>query len=299
MKLGSFDLNLLVVFEAVFQERSVTLAGDRLGLSQPAVSHALRRLRHLVKDDLFVKTPEGMMPTPRAEQLILPVRHALNELILALEPETFNAASAERSFTLAVNNYAAVVLAGPIIAKCAALAPGIRLSLRPSGTLNVAEMLERGELDLVISNREPPSGHFASSILIKDRYVVAMREGNSTACGSLSLAAFAELPYVAISSSGEDLSFVDSTLAKHGLSRKVVLDVPYLSAGAVLTKSDMAAVLGRHLAQEFCRSHPLDIKDLPFESPQLRISMLWHERLDKQPSHRWLRETIAAVAAVL
>src|ERR1700722_18175991 len=158
MKLGSFDLNLLVVFEAVFQERSVTLAGDRLGLSQPAVSHALRRLRHLVKDELFVKTPEGMVPRPRADQLILPGRHGLNELILALEPETFDAASAERSFMLGVNNYAAVVLAGPIIAKCAALAPGIRLSLRPSGTLNVAEMLERGELDLVISNREPPSG---------------------------------------------------------------------------------------------------------------------------------------------
>jgi DNA-binding transcriptional LysR family regulator len=296
MKLGSFDLNLLVVFEAVFQERSVTLAGERLGLTQPAVSHALRRLRYLVKDDLFVKTPEGMMPTPRAEQLALPVHHALNELVLALEPETFDPARAERSFVLAVNNYAAVVLAGPIIAKCAALAPGIRLSLRPSGTLNVAEMLERGELDLVISNRDPPPGHFASRIVVKDRYVVTMHAGSSATRGDLSLSDFANLRHVAVSSSGEDLSFIDSTLAEHSLSRKIVLDVPYLSAGAVLTQSDMAAVLGRHLAQEFCRSFPLEMKELPFDAPRLRISMLWHERLDKQPSHRWLREMIAEVA---
>jgi DNA-binding transcriptional LysR family regulator len=299
MKLVSFDLNLLVVFEAVFQERSVTLAGDRLGLTQPAVSHALRRLRYLVKDDLFVRTPEGMMPTPRAEQLALPVRHALNELVLALEPETFDAPSAEGSFVLAVNNYAAVVLAGPIIAKCAASAPGVRLSLRPSGTLNVAELLERGELDLVISNREPPPGHFASRILVKDRYVVTMDKGNSAARNGLSLSDFADLRHVAISSSGEDLSFIDSALGEHGLSRKIVLDVPYLSAGAVLTRSDMAAVLGRHLAEEFCRSFPLEINELPFEAPQLRISMLWHERLDKQPSHRWLREMIGAVAKEL
>jgi DNA-binding transcriptional LysR family regulator len=299
MKLGSFDLNLLVVFEAVFRERSVTLAGDRLGLSQPAVSHALRRLRHLVNDELFVKTPEGMMPTPRAEQLALPVRRALNELVLALEPETFDPPSAERNFVLAVNNYAAVVLAGPIIAECASVAPRIRLSLRPSGTLNVFEMLEHGELDLVISNRQPPSEHFASRVLIRDRYVAAMREGNSAGCGQLSLADFAQLPHLSISSSGEDLSFVDSALAKNGLSRRIALDAPYLSAGAVLTKSDMVAVLGRHLAQEFCRSFPLRIMELPFEAPYLSISMLWHERLDKQPSHRWLRETIADLAMQL
>jgi DNA-binding transcriptional LysR family regulator len=299
MKLGSFDLNLLVVFEAVFRERSVTLAGDRLGLSQPAVSHALRRLRYLVNDELFVKTPEGMMPTPRAEQLARPVRRALNELVLALEPETFDPASAERNFVLAVNNYAAVVLAGPIIAKCSSMAPHIRLSLRPSGTLNVMEMLEHGELDLVISNREPPSERFASRVLIMDRYVVTMREASSAAHGSLCLADFAKLPHLSISSSGEDLSFIDSALAKNGLSRRIALDAPYLSAGAVLTMSDMVAVLGRHLAQEFCRSFPLKMTELPFEAPQLRISMLWHERLDKQPSHRWLRETIAALAMEL
>src|SRR5712664_2060439 len=111
MNWGAFDLNLLIVFDAVMQERSVTRAGSRIGLSQPAMSHALNRLRHMLKDELFIRTPDGMMPTPRAEQLALPVRNALNEMQLALEPETFVPAEADREFAVAVNNYAAVVVA--------------------------------------------------------------------------------------------------------------------------------------------------------------------------------------------
>jgi hypothetical protein len=111
MNWGAFDLNLLIVFDAVMRERNVTKAGQRIGLSQPAVSHALSRLRYMLKDELFVRTPGGMTPTPRAEQLALPLRNALTGLQLALEPEAFVAAESERRFALAVNNYAAVVLA--------------------------------------------------------------------------------------------------------------------------------------------------------------------------------------------
>src|ERR1700755_71008 len=133
MNLRQFDLNLLLVFDAVLRERSVMGAAQALALSQPAVSHARNRLRYLVKDQLFVRTPKGMMPTPRAEQLALPIRKALNDLQLALEAETFTPSIAERRFAIAVNNYAAVVMTGPIVAACRAMAPRIRLSLRPSG----------------------------------------------------------------------------------------------------------------------------------------------------------------------
>src|ERR1700761_4362520 len=116
MKLRSLDLNLLLVFDAVLRERSVGRAADALAISQPAVSHALNRLRHALKDKLFVRTPSGMLPTPRAAQLAVPVRKALDELQLAVEGNRFDPSSTERRFTLAVNNYAAVVAAGPIIA---------------------------------------------------------------------------------------------------------------------------------------------------------------------------------------
>src|SRR3954447_10487863 len=104
MNWGAFDLNLLIVFDAIMQERSVTRAGQRIGLSQPAMSHALGRLRHMLKDELFIRAPEGMVPTPRAEPLGEPLRNALSEMQLALEPAAFDPAAADRRFLLAVNN---------------------------------------------------------------------------------------------------------------------------------------------------------------------------------------------------
>ena len=146
MNWGAFDLNLLVVFDAVMCERSVKRAAQQVGLSQPAVSHALARLRHMLKDDLLVRTPAGMAPTPRAEQLAGPVRHALGEMQLALEPEAFVPARAERRFAIAVDNCAAIVVAPALIGAAATAAPGVRLDLRPSGTLDVADLIDRGEL---------------------------------------------------------------------------------------------------------------------------------------------------------
>jgi DNA-binding transcriptional LysR family regulator len=299
MKLATFDLNLLGVFEAILRERSVTKAGDRLGLSQPAMSHALNRLRWLLKDQLFIRTPEGMVPTPRAEQLAHPIRRALSELQSALDPEEFILAQAERRFTLAVNNYAAVVLAGPTTAECAALAPNVRLSLRPSGTLNLPELLDRGELDMAIAAVEPPAERFASHVLVEDRYVAVMRRGHPVAQKKLDLKAFAALSHLVISSSGEDLSFVDAALAAAGCARSISLEAPYLSAGTILVQSDMVAVLGGQIAQEFRRAYAIELRDLPFESPPLRAIMLWHKRFNDQAAHRWLRELMVSVAAHL
>src|SRR6202790_2828804 len=163
MNWGAFDLNLLIVFDAVMQERSVTRAGSRIGLSQPAMSHALNRLRHMLKDDLFVRTPDGMVPTPRAEMLAQPLRNALSEMQLALEPAAFEPARADRHFTVAVNNYAAVVLPPPLVAAVTAAAPSIRLDLRPSGTLDLFQQMDRGDLDLVLGRNDDPGERFATA----------------------------------------------------------------------------------------------------------------------------------------
>jgi DNA-binding transcriptional LysR family regulator len=299
MQLTTFDLNLLVVFETVLRERNVTRAGERLGLSQPAMSHALNRLRWMLKDQLFIRTPEGMMPTPRAEQLAQPVRRALGELETALEPDEFIPAQAERHFAVAVNNYAAVVLAGPIAAACATLAPKIHLSLRPSGTLNLPDLLDRGELDIAVATLDQPAERFASQILVEDRFVAVMRRGHPAARGKFDIKRFAALPHLVISSSGEDLSFVDAALAAEGCTRNITLEAPYLSAGSILVQSDMVAVLGRQMAQGFRRAYAIELRDLPSPSPPVRSVMLWHRRFDGQPGHRWLRETIASVAAHL
>src|SRR5258708_35854337 len=135
MNWGAFDLNLLIVFDAVMQERSVTRAGGRIGLSQPAMSHALNRLRHMLKDDLFVRTPQGMVPTPRAELLAQPLRNALSAMQLALEPAAFDPTASDRRFALAVNNYAPLVLPPPLSAAVSPPPPAVYLHLPPRGTL--------------------------------------------------------------------------------------------------------------------------------------------------------------------
>jgi len=299
MRLRNLDLNLLLVFDAVLRERSVVRAADSLAISQPAVSHALNRLRHALKDKLFVRTPAGMSPTPRAEQLALPVRKALNELQLAVEGDTFDPSTADRRFTIAVNNYAALVAAGPIVAAVRAQAPNVRLSLVPSGTLNLRDRLDRGELDLAVSGRTVDGERFASQQLIEDRFVAVLRSGHPALRKKLTAASLAELQHLGISSSPEDLTFLDEFLKARNSARFVASDVPYLSAGAVLVQSNLVAILGRKLAMEFRRAYPIEIRELPFEAPFLHSVMSWHRRFDDVPAHRWLRGTIVGAATTL
>jgi DNA-binding transcriptional LysR family regulator len=299
MRLRNLDLNLLLVFDAVLRERSVVRAADSLAISQPAVSHALNRLRHALKDKLFIRTPAGMTPTPRAEQLALPVRKALNELQLAVEGDTFDPSAADRRFTIAVNNYAAVVAVAPILAAVRARAPNVRLSLVPSGTLNLGDRLDRGELDLAMSGSAIAGERFGSQQLIEDRFVAVLRSGHPALRKKLTAASLAELQHLGISSSGENLEFVDALLKARKTARFLASDVPYLSAGAVLVQSNLVAILGRKLAMEFRRAYPIEIRELPFEAPVLRSVMSWHRRFDDVPAHRWLRSTIIGTATTL
>jgi DNA-binding transcriptional LysR family regulator len=299
MNWGAFDLNLLIVFDAVMQDRSVTRAGNRIGLSQPAMSHALNRLRYMLKDELFVRTPDGMVPTPRAEMLAQPLRNALSEMQHALEPAAFNPAASDRSFALSVNNYAAVVLAPPLVAAISAAAPGVRVDLRPSGTLDIVEQLDRGELDLALGSLDNPGERFATALLLEDLFVMVMRRGHPASRRKLTAAAVAALPHLEISSSGEDTRFVDHWLKERGVERRIALRAPYLSAAPTLVQSDFVATLSRRIAQEFVRNHPLEVRQPPYDPPRVRTVMLWHRRFEGHPAHQWLRGVILSVTKSL
>lgn len=297
MNWGALDLNLLVVFDAVMQERSVTRAGDRLGLSQPAVSHALGRLRHMLKDELFVRTPEGMTPTPRAEQLALPLRRALNDMQLALEPEIFVPKEARREFIISVNNYAAVVLAPGLLSRVVSAAPGVRLDLRPSGTANLPAMLDRSEIDLALGAFDEVGERFALTPLLEDTFVLAMRPDHPVLAERLTPSDLADLRYLDVSSSGEDGNLLDQWLTTHGLSRNIAHRAPRLSAAVILATTDLVAVLSRRLAETWMRLYGLSVCPLPFASPFVAASMLWHRRFDNLPAHRWLRSLVLETAA--
>lgn len=296
MNLSAFDLNLLVVFDAVMRERSVTRAGGLIGLSQPAVSHALNRLRHLLGDELFVRTPTGMAPTPRAEMLAEPLRDALSDLRLALDPAAFTPATSDRRFTLALNNYAAALIAPPLAAAISSAAPMVRLDLRPRGTLDLAEQLDRGDLDLALGALESPGERFAAAPLLEDEIVVVMRRGHPAGRRALSARAFAALDHLEISSSLDDTRFIDAWLAERELARRIVLRAPFIAAAQILAQSDLVANISSRMARLIARRHALRIHRPPYASPPVQLTMLWHRRLDGHPAHQWLRQVVRAAA---
>lgn len=300
-KLGAIDLNLLVVFDAIMRDRSVTRAGQRLNLSQPAMSHALTRLRHMLKDELFVRSPNGMVPTPRAEQLATPIRIALDGLQQSLEPVQFEPEKATAAFRIAVDNYAAIVLVAPIAAHVAKIAPGVMLEFRPSGTLNLPDLLDRSELHLAIG---PPGVHgerFSVRRLLQDQFVVVHRKGHPAATArEFSTEKLATLPLLEISSAQFGADFVETTgPARSKATARPAMRAPILSAAQILATSDLVSVLPLNVAKNMTRSHQLVFRRLSRSPKPIEAAMIWLRRLDNQPAHAWLREIVSRVTGDL
>jgi DNA-binding transcriptional LysR family regulator len=298
MNWNSFDLNLLVVFDAIMHAKTLTRAGQRLGMSQPAVSHALARLRHILKDDLFVRTPEGMLPTPRAERMAGPVRAALQELQVTVGSDEFDPLQASRSFTIAANNYGSRAVIPGLIRRVAKLAPSVVLDVRPSGTLHVLDQLDSSGVELALSTLTDGGDRFKCVGLMEDEYVAIVASDHPVAAeADLSIERFAALRHITVTSSGDDTHFIDDALAEHGFTRLVSARVPLHSLILMLIGSEAVAVVPRRVAADLVVICPLAMRPLPFPSPRVGLSMIWHRRLDNDPAHRWLRGTVRAAVA--
>jgi DNA-binding transcriptional LysR family regulator len=297
MNWGAVDLNLLIVFDVLMQERNLARAGRRLGLSQPAASHALDRLRHMLHDDLFIRTPEGMRPTPRAEQMAQPVRDALRELRITLEPESFDPSSSTREFSLAVNNYAARAIVPALARNVGNLAPRTSLDIIPIGMREVLDQLDAGGMDVALTTLVDGGERFKCVRIMDDDFVAPLdRSHAATDEAVLSAKRLAEIPHIAITSTGNDTSFIDDALEQRGLTRTIATRVPFLSVVLMLVGSDRLAVVPRRVADDLARICPLVARELPFASPRIVLSMIWHCRLDNHAAHRWLRDMIKASA---
>jgi DNA-binding transcriptional LysR family regulator len=293
MTWNSLDLNLLRVFNAIMQERTLTRAGHRIGMSQPAMSHALARLRHMLKDDLFVRTPDGMCPTPRAERMEGPLRAALHELQITLEDDEFDAVQASRSFIIVANNHAARAVVPALTRRVAKLAPSVVLDVRPMGMQHVLDQLDGGSVELALSTLTQGGDRFKCVGLLEDEYVVILPSTHPLAVEpELSMDQFATLPQIVSTSGGDDSSAIDDALANYGLARHVAAKVPLHSLIFLLIESTSIAVVPRRIASALVALGPLIMRPLPFPSPRVSLSMIWHRRLDNHPAHRWLRGTL-------
>nr|WP_042671850.1 LysR family transcriptional regulator [Methylobacterium sp. B34] len=300
MNWRSVDLNLFFVFDAIAEERSITAAAQRLNLSQSAVSHALARLRRVLGDDLFVRSADGMEPTPYASELVEPIHRILALLrnVLVQSPD-FDPTRADTVFRIAVDNSSALVLAPRLSALATVQAPGVTLDLRPSGTLDILDRLERGDIDLAIGNiSNPGGGRLNVEPLFDDTFVILARQAHPGGVGGImTLDALAIHSHLSLTSTGEDDRFLDAELSRHQLTRHVATRAPLLSAPAILTRSDMVAVVSERLARAFVAERSgLEILRLAFVPPRTTTAMLWHRRADDTAAQLWLRQIVRICA---
>jgi len=303
----TLDLNLLRVFDAVMSEGSLTRAGESLAMTQPAVSHAVKRLRESLGEDLFIRSAFGMRPTPRAEQLWPQVREALVALRQALAPDDFDPARDPVNFRLAMADATAVLLSPGLVEAVERIAAVVTMRVLPLTTRDPRRLLEAGEIDLAVgffpeamtaivsAGAEAPLRH---ARLYATRYVCAMRKGHPLAERPLTLDEYCAAHHLQVSFSGRPHGYVDQALAAHGRHRRIVLTVnQFFTAGRVVTQSDLLTVLPESLIDATGYSGELVVRELPVELAPVNVEMLWHRRYEAEPGHRWLRTQVAAAAA--
>ena len=315
----SQDLNLLRVFDVLLEERSVTRTGARLGLTQSAVSHALNRLRYSLGDELFVRGPAGMQPTPRAVEMGPQVHAALNQLQAALAPSDFDPATSERRFAVVTGAYASAILAPPLASRLAEAAPQAELMIAELA-LDVLERMDARRVDFMVGSVLAAPERFARETILTEELVWVVRTNHPAFQGErIDLATLVSVPHVVIARSlpgliedgGERRAFVsraswedagafEAALAARGLTRRVGVSVPdTYTALSVASRTDMATLIPRRLALLSAQSGRVRLIDPPYESPSVDVSLLYlHERL-AEPAIRWMHEAIRAVAASL
>jgi len=296
MELRELDLNLLVVFHQLLNDRSVSLAADHLGLTQPAVSNALKRLRLALEDELFVRTRNGMAPTPYAEQLAEPVAQALGTLQVALKgPAAFNPATSRRRFVLAMTDIGEIHFMPRLIETLLGCAPGVSLrTVRSEPALG--QQLASGEVDLAVGLQPDLQAGFYQRSLFHHRYVGLCRKDHPLTQVEMTGARFCEYGHVRVAATSTGHGAVDSHLDRAGLRRDIRLEVPHFSAvGAILQHTDLVATVPERFASSCIEPFGLATLPLPVNLPDIAINLFWHAKYHRDPANRWFRQLMAEV----
>ena len=300
MDLARLDLNLLLVFHHLLREKRVSAVATVLGMSQPAVSSALGRLRSSLGDELFLRTQRGMEPTPYALQLAEPVATALDGLQQALNVRaSFDPATSERSFTLAMTDVGEMYFLPVLMDALAGAAPGVTLNVVAVTSASLKDDMASGRTDLALGLLPQLQAGFFQQALFRQPYVCLMREGHPLAhAEGLTLYDFATASHVRVMAAGTGHGRIDAaiseTLEQQGLQRRIRLTVPnYVALGDVLGHSDLIATVPERFAQRVTSPFALTTRALPLAVDGSAIHQFWHARLHKDPGHQWLRELVA------
>ncbi|MGV7212615.1 LysR family transcriptional regulator [Bradyrhizobium sp. UFLA05-112] len=299
--LQRLDADLLLTLDALLSESNVTRAAQRLGVRQSAMSARLARLREIFDDRLFVASPDGrgVLATPRA----LALQPALTRVIELMEgmlgpAADFDPATARRTFTLALHEIPAMMLAPDLVPRIATAAPSARLVLvAPPEPQTLADRLEGGEVDICIGNRATAQSAWQARTLFEDRFLTAQRKGHPRGCAPLDLEAFCDAEHLLVSADGGGFfGHVDAALATLGRERRVALSIQnYALAPTIVGASDYLCTLPSRFLSRF--ENTLDFFEPPLELGAAELAAYWHPRFQDDPAHRWLREQLFAAAS--
>ena len=292
MKISSFDLNLFVVMNAIYTEGSLTKAAEVVGITQPAVSNALARLREKFDDELFIRTGSGMVPTHKTENIISDVQNALNLMQRSInEPGEFNPTSSERVFRISLGDISEGRILPYLLEYINKNSPGIVIESYYTARKDIVHSLATNELNFAVDPIIPRSKDVKTQKVFSDNFVCAHRANHPlTKLKKFDLDALLDLKFINISNRKRGPAFIDTELAKLQLQRNIVLRAQhFLVTPEIVRNTDLVLVCSR----SFAKKHGLNFKELPIDLPPVEQYLIWHNSDDNDGSHIWMRELIA------
>lgn len=301
MKLSDVDLNLFVVFDAIYTEGNLTRAGEIIGITQPAVSNSLSRLRNLFDDPLFVRTADGMVPTPVAQNIVGPVRQALGLIRSSVqESEFFDPLASDKRFRLSMTDLTQSIVLPYLFGRIKKEAPSIAVDCYQVRRRDLNIELASGNLDLAVDIPLTPDPQIRQAPLFSHPHVCVIRQDHSRVADELTTDVYLELAHIHISSRRGGLGHVDLALGKMGQRRNIVLRTQhYLATPELVSRTDLALTVPRIFADFLVAQYPVRYIELPFAVPNLETHLYWHESTDRDQANRWLREIILELPAKL
>ncbi|WP_273491865.1 LysR substrate-binding domain-containing protein, partial [Gordonia otitidis] len=292
-----YDLNLLPIFVALMEERSVTRAAERMGMTQPALSNALSRLRQMLQDQLFVRERYGIQPTPIALELSPLIAEALAQLDDAvLGQQAFDPAHAERLFTIAPNGYVEFVIVPAVLARLEKVAPGIKLRLTPFGNDLAETGVVSGTTALVLGRIVDPPDNLVVQHLMDEGLACAVRADHPTIGDAMTREQFETMKHVNIVPPGRMRAGLFQTLAQQQLKRDVAISVTnFFAAAEMVAVTDYCATLPSLICRQLMHDPRLKVLPAPVDLGSFPVEMAWHVRYRHDPGHRWLRALIGEV----
>ena len=295
----NIDLNLLVIFHEVYRERQISLAARRLHLTQSAVSNALARLRRTFDDELFVRTAQGMQPTPFAEQLADPVAGALASIAEAVNaPQAFDAATSARHFRLAMTDVGEVYFMPVLIELLRRRAPGVQVSTVRAGAIDLQTEMAAGRVDLAIGAFDDVPASLYQRRLFEQEYVTMFRQGHALGRGTPTLERFLAAEHLVVASSESPYDRINLLLEEAGVRAATTFQVPHFTAVPyIVGSSDLVVTVPEKLAQRAAAPFQLSYVRPPLALPTLQTRLFWHRRYSQDAGNQWLRNLVAETFA--